>query len=80
MGVNNGFSRRLEALEATIARRETTPRPDLTRLSDDERHTIDSLRAKACADSGHWNLSRLTADDLRILRGLLQKAHHMEEI
>lgn len=77
--VNNGFSRRLEALETMITRQESQPRPDLSRLSVEERHTIDSLRAKAGGDTDNWNLSRLTADDLRILRALLRKAHRMED-
>jgi hypothetical protein len=79
MGTNNGFERRLDALEAVITRQEITPRPDLTRLSAEERQDLEALRLKADGNSDRWNLSRLSADDLRALRGLLQKAYRMEE-
>jgi hypothetical protein len=77
MGVN-GFERRLEALEAAIKGQETKSRPDLTRLSAEERQDLEALRLKAGGNSDRWTLSRLTADDLRSLRGLLRKAHQME--
>lgn len=78
MGVNNGFSRRLEALESAIARQETKPRPDWTRLTAEERRDLEALRVKAGGDSDKWNLSKLTIDDLRLLRSLLRKAHTEE--
>lgn len=77
--MNDGFERRLAVLEGIIMRQETKPQPDLTRLSAEERQDLEALRVKANGDGGHWNLSRLTADDLRILRALLRKAHHMED-
>lgn len=75
MGGNNGFSRRLEALEAVITRK---PQPDWTLLSADELRDLEALRVKAGGDSDKWNLSKLTIDDLRLLRSLLRKAHTEE--
>lgn len=78
MGVNSGWSRRLEAVEASIARQEAKPRPDWTRLTAEEQRDLEALRVKAGGDSDTWNLSKLTIDDLRILRSLLRKAHTEE--
>ncbi len=79
MGVNNGFSRWLEALEAAITRQEIKPRPDWTRLTVDELRAMEALEVKAGSrDGGKWNLSALTTEDLHTLRGLLQKATREE--
>lgn len=77
--MNNGFSRRLEALEAAIPRQEPTPRPDWTRLTAEELRDLEALEVKAgSSDGGKWSLSALTTEDLHILRGLLQKATREE--
>lgn len=79
MGVNNGFSRRLEALEAVITRQESKPRPDWTRLTAEERRDLEALEVKAGSrDGGKWNLTALSTEDLRTLRVLLQKAYQTE--
>ena len=70
------LSRRLEALEAVIVRRQQEdPDPaDLSRLSADELRDFETLAAKAGGDGGAWALSKLADGELRTLRALVQKA------
>lgn len=70
------LTRRLEALEAVIVRRqqEAPDLADVSRLSTDELRDLEALRAKACGDGGAWDLSKLADNELRTLRALLQKA------
>lgn len=70
------LERRLERLESAIAeQRQETPDPaDLTRLTEDERRTLEDLAATACGPDDVWALEKLTSDELHKLRALAVKA------
>lgn len=73
------LERRLEKLEAAITERQLVDPVDLTRLTEDERRTLEDLAAKAGGDGGAWALDKLTDGELRTLRALADKARGATE-
>lgn len=75
------LERRLERLESAIAdKRQDTPDPvDLSRLTEDEQRTIETLAATACEDGHTWDLSKLADSELRTLKEVVKKARTGDE-
>lgn len=74
--MNNGFERRLAALEAVITQQAITPRPDWTRLTADELRDLEALEVKAGSRDGgkKWNLSALSTEELHTLKEMIRRA------